>query len=331
MSPRKYLVTGGSGFIGAALVRRLVAAGSEVRVLDDESRGSQRRLADVAGDIEYVRGDIRNPGAVEKAVSGVDAVCHLACVNGTRFFYSQPEVVLEVGVKGIINVIDACLANAVGELVLASSSEVYQRPPVVPTAEDAPFSIPDPHNPRYSYAGCKQISELMVLNYGRTAFERTLIVRPHNVYGPDMGHEHVIPEFVCRMKTLAGEGDGVIRFPIQGSGVETRAFVYIDDFIDGLSLVLEKGEHQGIYHVGTREEMAIGELAALVGRYFGREIEVVPGELAAGGTPRRCPDISKLEALGYSPRYSMERGLSLTADWYDANPIPSVHSARNTS
>ena len=139
-----------------------------------------------------------------RAVRGVDEVHHLAFVNGTEFFYSAPELVLDVGVKGMINVIDACRATASRNLVLASSSEVYQTPPQVPTDESAPLLVPDPPNPRYSYGGGKIISELMAINYGRKLFDRVLIFRPHNVYGPDMGFEHVIPQFALRLKQAGG-------------------------------------------------------------------------------------------------------------------------------
>ena len=189
------LVTGGSGFIGSALVKALVRDGHSVRVLDDNSRGAPRSLREVEGDIEFIGGDIRDAAAVARAVHGMDEVHHLAFVNGTEFFYSAPELVLDVGVKGMINVIDACRSEGVGSLVLASSSEVYQTPPHVPTDEHAPLIVPDPTNPRYSYGGGKIISELMALNYGRKYFERVLIFRPHNVYGPDMGWEHVVPQF----------------------------------------------------------------------------------------------------------------------------------------
>ena len=131
------------------------------------------------------------PPQVEKATQGMDEVHHLAFVNGTEFFYSQPDLVLDVGVRGMVNVIDACRKHGIGTLVLASSSEVYQTPPKVPTDETAPLAIPDPLNPRYSYGGGKLISELMAINYGRKYFNRVLIFRPHNVYGPDMGWEHV--------------------------------------------------------------------------------------------------------------------------------------------
>src|SRR5262249_38739956 len=150
-----------SGFIGSGLVKALVREGNRVRVLDDNSRGAARRLKDVEKEIEFVAGDVRDPKAVASATSGMDEVHHLAFVNGTEFFYSAPELVLEVGVKGMINVLDACRASNVRTLVLASSSEVYQSPPKVPTDESAPLIVPDPMNPRYSYGGGKIISELL--------------------------------------------------------------------------------------------------------------------------------------------------------------------------
>ena len=217
MSARRILVTGGSGFIGSALVKALVRAGETVRVFDDNSRGALRRLADVERDIEFVQGDIRDAAAVDAAMRGIDEVHHLAYVNGTATFYSAPEFVLDVGVKGMINVIDACRHHGVGRLVLASSSEVYQSPPNVPTAEDAPLVVPDPHNPRLSYGAGKIISEVMAINFGRKYFDRVLIFRPHNVYGPDMGFEHVIPQFAVRLKrAAAAHPSGAVPFPIQG-------------------------------------------------------------------------------------------------------------------
>ncbi len=314
---KTYLVTGGTGFLGAALVRRLVQEGHTVRVLDNNSRGAVRKLGEAAKHIEMIEGDIRDAETVSSAVKGVDAVCHLAFINGTEFFYSKPELVLDVGVKGMVNVIDACREHGVGELVVASSSEVYHHPPVIPTPEDVPLVIPDPHNPRYSYASGKLISEMMAINYGRKFFERVIIFRPHNVYGPDMGYEHVIPQFILRMKEAAAHSDAnPLPFQIQGTGEETRAFVYIDDFTDGLMLTIEKGEHLGIYHIGTQEEKSIAEIARLVGSYFERDITIVAGELQKGGTPRRCPDIRKLKALGYAPKISLQEGISRTADWY---------------
>src|SRR5665213_921737 len=317
MSAPKILVTGGSGFIGSGLVKALVKSGARVRVFDDNSRGRLRRMADVEKDIEFIGGDIRNAEAVDSAARGMDEVHHLAFVNGTEFFYSQPDLVLDVGVRGMINVIDACRKQNVGNLILASSSEVYQSPPQVPTAEDAPLSVPDVLNPRYSYGGGKLISELMAINFGRKYFERVLIFRPHNVYGPDMGFEHVVPQFALRMQKLGkAQPSGTLRFDIQGTGEETRSFCYIDDLVAGVMVMRDKGEHLGIYHVGTTEELSIAAVARLVARQAGRAIEIVPGKLQQGGTRRRCPDISKLAALGYRPRVTLAEGLKPTLDWY---------------
>src|SRR3569623_68664 len=320
MSARKVLVTGGSGFIGSGLVKALVKSGAQVRVLDDNSRGRPRRLHRVEEEIEFIGGDIRDADTVAKATQGMDEVHHLAFVNGTEFFYTQPDLVLDVGVRGMINVIDACRKHNVGNLILASSSEVYQTPPVVPTDETAPLSVPDVLNPRYSYGGGKLISELMAINYGRKYFERVLIFRPHNVYGPDMGGEHVVPQFALRLKTLAdAQPQGTLRFDIQGTGEDTRSFCYIDELVAGVMVMRAKGEHLGINHVGTTEEVTIAQVARCIAAEAGREIEIVPGKLQAGGTPRRCPDISKLAALGYKPATTLHEGLKPTLDWYWKN------------
>jgi len=320
MSARRYLVTGGTGFIGSALVRALLKAGHSVRSLDNETRGRVGRLADVAADVEMIQGDIRDPAAVDSATRGVDCVCHLAYINGTEFFYSAPEVILDVAVRGMTNVLDACMRHGVGDLVLASSSEVYQTPLHVPTDESAALSVPDVLNPRYSYGGGKIICELMAVNYGRKHFTRSVIFRPHNVFGPDMGWEHVVPQFALRMHRLSKEHPaGVIQFPIRGSGQATRSFVYIDDFTDGAMAVIERGKHLNIYHIGTTLEISAADLAVRVGRSFGREIEIVPGAPVPGETPRRCPDIGKLQALGFTPSRDFQKSLDHTAAWYAAN------------
>jgi nucleoside-diphosphate-sugar epimerase len=250
----------------------------------------------------------------------MDEVNHLAFINGTEFFYSAPEAVLDVGVKGMINVIDACRKQGVGSLVLASSSEVYQTPPHIPTDEHAPLVVPDPNNPRYSYGGGKIISELMAINYGRKFFERVLIFRPHNVYGPDMGWEHVIPQLSLRFKAAAAEKPaGKVPFRLQSDGSQTRSFCHVDDLVRGVMVMRDKGEHLGIYHVGTMEEVAIADLARKIATHAGRDIELIAGPAPRGGTDRRCPDIAKLQKLGYSPRITLDAGLPSTVDWYWAH------------
>lgn len=315
-----YLVTGGTGFIGAALVRKLLADGHKVRVLDNNSRGALRRLAGLVQDIEFVEADIRDTERVRAAARRIDSVLHLVYINGTQFFYSHPELVLDVGVRGMLSVLDACRTEGVRELVLASSSEVYQLPPRVPTAEEVPLVVPDVRNPRYSYGGGKIACELMTLNYGRKGFDRVMIFRPHNVYGPDMGWEHVLPQFIIRaVDAIAGHPTGRVPFPILGDGSQTRAFVHVDDLADGVLAMLARGEHMGIYHIGNPAEVTIGSIAERVLRHLGREPHIIAGRLPPGETPRRCPDISKMKALGYSPKISLEKGLPGVVDWYVAN------------
>ena len=316
---RRYLVTGGTGFLGSALVRRLVAAGHAVRVLDDNSRGSSRRLGACAGEVELIEADIRNAAAVAAAVTGVDCVVHMAAVNGTEFFYRKPETVLDVAVRGMLAVVDGCRSNGVRDLVIASSSEVYQTPPIVPTPETVALVVPDVMNPRYSYGGGKLISELIAVNY-RAGFDRVVIFRPHNVYGPDMGWEHVIPQFAMRAAAATrGAPGGAIDFAIQGNGSQTRAFVHVDDFTDGLMRVIEHGRDRTIYNIGNDEEITIADLARLVVAIFGCTVRLRPGAAPAGGTDRRCPDITRLRALGYAPRVALADGLPEVVRWYAAN------------
>jgi nucleoside-diphosphate-sugar epimerase len=313
---QRYLVTGGTGFLGSALVRRLVACARQVRVLDNNSRGRAERLRDLEGRVEYVEGDVRDAATVDRACDGMDVICHLAFVNGTEFFYTKPDLVLDVATKGITNVIDAARRRSVPELMVMSSSEVYQEPKTIPTDETVEMSIPDPLNPRYSYGAGKIISEIMAINHARH-FERVTIVRPHNVYGIDMGSEHVIPQFVARLKSLLSHPGDPIPFTIQGTGRQTRSFVFVDDFIDAVMLVLDGGAHLGIYHVGTLEEVSIETLAHLVAEPFGRPIKIVPGPPAEGGTNRRCPDITKMMRLGFLPKYTLREALPAVVRWYD--------------
>jgi dTDP-glucose 4,6-dehydratase/UDP-glucose 4-epimerase len=144
--------------------------------------------------------------------------------------------------------------------------------------------------------------------------------RPHNVYGPDMGWEHVLPQFIGRaVETIAKHPAGKLPFPIQGDGAQTRAFIYIDDFADAFMKIMEKGQHLGIYHIGNPEELTIAQVASQVVSHFGREIDLQAGPAAPGGTLRRCPDITKLRSLGFEPRTPFAAGLAPTADWYARN------------
>ena len=320
MKGKMYLVTGGSGFIGSNIVRSLLESGAKVRVFDDNSRGNARRLIDYKDKIEVVSGDIRNYDSVNAAMHGVSSVCHLAYINGTKFFYSHPELVLDVAIRGMINVVDGCRQNDVKELFVASSSEVYQTPDIYPTPENVELRIPDVLNKRYSYGGGKILCELMAMTYGRKDFERVVIFRPHNVYGPDMGWEHVIPEFILQASKLSNLPKNCSHnFKIKGSGEQTRSFVYIEDFCEGLMRVIQNGDHLGIYNIGTSEEITIEALARIVASKFVSEVKITTSIPPSGETNRRCPDVTKLSKLGFQPKVSLHDGIKKTVDWYLKN------------
>lgn len=316
----RFLVTGGAGFIGSALTRRLTGAGHEVCVLDDMSRGRLDRLNGIGCD--FVHGDIRDAATVTRAMQGCDSVVHLAYLQGTQTFYAEPRLVLDVALRGILNVLAACEATGCGELLLVSSSEAYQVAPVIPTPENIPLTVPDVLNPRYSYGGGKIASELAALAWARTGvLDRLVIARPHNIYGPDMGREHVIPEFCLRMNELvAGQPEGIIEFPIQGTGQETRSFCYIDDCVSQLELLLGQAPRGAeVYHVGTMDEHTIAQVAHVVASRYDRKIKVIPGTLPKGSPPRRLPDTAKIGALGLPDPVTFEAGLAETVKWYRAH------------
>ena len=135
----RYLITGGAGFIGSALVKRLAADGHDVTVLDDMSRGRPERLSGT--NCTIVRGDIRDPETVTLAMHGCERVLHCAYIQGTQTFYAEPRLILDVALRGIVNVLDACRINGCRELLLVSSSEAYETPPVFPTPETVPLVV----------------------------------------------------------------------------------------------------------------------------------------------------------------------------------------------
>lgn len=328
---KKVVVTGGSGFIGAHLVRALLHAGNSVVVIDNLIRGDASRLDDLKGDLEICDLDVRDETALVHAFRGADVVMHLAAVNGTENFYRQPELVLDVGIRGALAVVNACRRADVPDLVVASSAEAYQTPPVIPTPETVPLMLPDSINPRYSYGGSKIISELIAFNYGRDHFRRLQVFRPHNVYGPQMGSKHVIPQLIERIRRIQAEdrSGGTISLPILGSGEQTRAFCYVDDAVKGILTMYERGEHREIYHIGNDQEVSIGELARLIGQVLQVRLQLIPSEAPEGETSRRCPDISKMRALGYQPAISLEEGLRMTACAYVADHGTGGMSGKN--
>lgn len=304
----KVLVTGGRGFIGARLVDHVLAAGADVRVLDDGSRGT----AELPRGIEVVEGDVRDPEVVRVACRGMDVVAHFAAVQGTRNFYERPDVVLDVNLRGVLNVAQGCADERVGRLVFASSSEVYGIPTTFPTSESEALVIPDPTNPRWSYSASKIAGELVVIHNARRHGFEYVVLRYHNVYGPAMGLDHVIPQFIERLVT--GE-----EFVVQGDGSQRRAYCYVDDVLVPTANALSAAEaRNGIYNVGNpAEEYSVDELIRVLERVTGRRIAARYTPFEQAGTSRRLPDVARAERLlGLEPRVTLEEGLRRTYDWY---------------
>jgi nucleoside-diphosphate-sugar epimerase len=301
----RVLVTGGTGFIGSHITRFLVKEGYSVRVLDDNTRGKNTRISDVISEIELIEGDVSNFSLTESACKNIDMIIHLAFINGTSNFYNHPDKVLNVAIKGILSIASAISKWNIEDLILASSSEVYQFPDTFPTPENIQMVVPDLVNPRYSYGLGKIIQEYYSFHAMRELNNLT-IFRPHNIYGSDMGNLHVIPQLfekAIRAKEVGGE------FIVEGTGAQTRSFCHINDFIQGFALILRASKGKQVFNIGSSEEVTISDLAARIAKICDVNSNVLKSEMPAGGTLRRVPDISKLEALGYKPTVSLDDGL----------------------
>ena len=314
---KTYLVTGGTGFIGSAVIKRLVdEKNAKVICLDSNLRGNLRKIKSIKDKVVYVNQDIRDLKNLIKISKDVDSIIHLAFLNGTKNFYNKPDLVLDIGVKGIVNVLEVCKINKIRELILASSSEVYHSPNKIPTDEKESIKIPDIFNPRFSYSAGKILTEIMAINNSKY-FKRLIIFRPHNVYGPDMGFDHVIPELIYKIYKFKKKNK--IKLKIKGTGNETRALNFIDDFVDGFMVMLKKGKHKNIYNIGTSEEITIKNLVKLISHILKKPIKISNSSLAEGSTFRRCPNIKKLKKLGYKPRVNIKKGLIPMINWYKKN------------
>jgi len=311
---KKILITGGGGFIGSYLANDL-SKNFSVTIVDNFIRGDQTRLNKK---IKKITADLTKIDDFKKLDNHYDWIFHLAAVNGTDNFYDINETVFNVGVKSILNIYDF-YGNKDISLVIASSAEVYQTPASIPTPEEEPLKIPDVKNPRYSYGGSKIFSELVAFNYNNSAFKKVLIFRPHNIYGPNMGYKHVIPQLILKINHAIV--NNIDHITLIGTGNETRAFCHVLDVVNGLKILMKSGVDHEIYHIGNSdEEIKILDLAKLIIDDFGHNISIKSGEnLHKGGTNRRCPDVSKISLLGYKPECNLNKGLKETIKWYVDN------------
>jgi UDP-glucose 4-epimerase len=311
---KKILITGGAGFIGSYLANRLVNENYDIDIVDNQLRGDYSRL-DSKVKIHNI--DLTVANELNKLPKNYDWIFHLAAVNGTDNFYKIQSKVFEVGVKSCLNIYDYFKYTDTS-IIVASSAEVYQTPAHVPTDENVALIVPDVKNPRYSYGGSKIFSELLVMNYGLDFFKKSIIFRPHNIYGPNMGYKHVVPQIIKKAVDSQENQNNFIE--LIGSGNETRAFCYIDDLVNGLIILMEKGEDKEIYHIGNDDELSIFDLATKITNLIDIKINLRKGEQTHfGGTMRRCPDISKMRKIGYEPNISIDSGLKKSVEWYLKN------------
>ncbi len=305
------LVTGGLGFIGSHLVRRLVAENERVKVLDNGWRFGNRNLEDVSDKVEIIDGDIRDFDVVKKSMRNIDRVYHLAAILSTQHFYSHPWLVLDVGVTGTLNVLKAIEENPIKRFLFLSSTEVYGNPSIFPTPENQPLMIPDSLNPRASYSSSKLIGETLCSAYAKKNRFDLTIVRLENPYGPRMGWNHVISEFIKRI--ILNE-----EFTIQGDGMQTRSFCYIDDAIDGIikAATTDEGRNE-IFNIGSDSEVSLNQIVNHLKEISVKNFEIKYIPNSSGTINKRWPNISKAQAvLNYRPKIKIKEGLKRTFDWY---------------
>lgn len=315
----RVLVTGGAGFIGLHLVRRLLAQGTEIVVLDDFSRGRQDdELLALRDDMEVVRHDLATPIPDGLLCGSFESVYHFAGVVGVARTNKHPDRVLNVNLRAATHLLDWCRQQRPGSVFLSSTSEVADGAARLglsscPTPEDLPFVLADPNRPRASYALSKMVMEVL---FRQCANEfRLRIGRYHNIYGPRMGSAHVIPQFIER---------GLNRldpFPIYGAS-QFRAFCHIDDAVDAtVALMRLPTDEPIVANIGNDEEQVeIRRLADRVVRLCDYRPRMEIFASPPDSPDRRLPDLTVLrEAIGYEPKVALDDGLRGTYEWYAAH------------
>jgi UDP-glucose 4-epimerase len=294
---KKILVTGGSGFIGSVVVRKLLDINKEVRVFD--------RMEPNSMNIDFIEGNILDEMAILNALDSCDRVVHLAAMLGVKNTEDNPFETLEVNLQGTRNLLNCCVKKGIKKVVFSSSSEIYGEPYKVPIKED------DPKKPVSVYGIAKLACEEYLKAFKKKYNLNYSIVRFFNVYGPGQREDFVIPSFIKGALT-----DGTIK--IYGTGEQTRAFIYVDDAAEGvIATLLKKEASSEAFNIGNPSEpISIKNLAEKIIKLSGKHVKIkyIPLENTYRKGDReiinRIPDISKAkEILNWEPKINLEEGL----------------------
>jgi UDP-glucose 4-epimerase/UDP-glucuronate decarboxylase len=248
-------------------------------------------------------------------------VYHLAAILGVENVMGRPVDVLRVNAMGTMLLLDWLTRGGGNKVLFASTSEVYAwtqqfHTVSIPTPEDVPLALTDLGNPRSSYAGSKIFGELAVTQWCRANKAAFVIVRYHNIYGPRMGEDHVIPQMFKRASVDQENPLAVY------SSNHSRAFCYVSDAVNATICAMRTPAAEGCtINIGNdEEEVVIADLARKILRWSGIEAVLEPRVSSADPIKRRCPNITKArKVLGYSPMVHLDQGLDLTLRWYTEN------------
>ena len=309
--PQRILVTGGAGFIGSHLCRRLLAMGHEVLVVDNFYSSTRRNIIDLLHEpgFELMRHDVTFPLYVE-----VDQIYHLACPASPVFYQRDPVQTTKTCVHGSINMLG--LAKRVGaQILLSSTSEVYGDPSVHPQDESYWGNV-NPIGIRSCYDEGKRCAETLFFDYYRQHALRVKVARIFNTYGPKMlpNDGRVVSSFI--VQALQGEP-----LTVFGDGSQTRSFCYVDDLVDGLTRLMETpDEITGPINLGNPGEFTMIDLATKVIEMVGNGGHVEHRPLPEDDPLRRCPNIDQArEILGWGPTVSLDDGLFRTVEYFRAS------------
>jgi len=305
----RYLVTGGSGFIGSHLAEKLIARGDQVVILDNLSTGIPTNLATVEGRFTFHKGNTLDRSVIEKLVPESDYVVHLAAALGVFNIVNKPLESLKTNILGSEIVLEACDKYR-KPVVIASTSEIYGKNDKVPLNEEDDRIIGHPLKSRWSYSEAKAVDESLAYFYFLENKLPIRIVRFFNTVGPrQVGHYGmVVPRFV----SAALKNDPL---SVYGSGNQIRCFCHVTDAVKGLLSVMDSDKAVGqVFNVGNNSQISIMELAKKVIEITGSKssIEKIAYETAYPegfeDMQRRVPDISKIKrVLGWEPEINLDQ------------------------